>query len=319
MPHRWPHILRFTLVLGMGPMHVLLGIPSMWGSTLRPGVGSLADRGPATRGALLWIFGDIAVAVFLIWIVSVTERVSRGGSGRTPWLRSDLAALVSTTKSNQPGSDVSKKNNRQNMERRAKLEQLRAEHRRSERRRTLLVAAVAASVGVVIIAVTAIGVYNARNDKKQEEAAAASPIDGAQTYDSLTRNHVTGSVDYPQTPPVGGDHNGIWQNCGLYTSPIGDTNAVHTLEHGAVWIAYQPDLSTDQVKTLGEVSQGKDYALVAPYEGLDSPVVATAWGVQLQLESADDPRLQTFLTKYLQGQQTPEPGASCVGGVGAPA
>ena len=75
----------------------------------------------------------------------------------------------------------------------------------------------------------------------------------------------------------------------------------------------------EQVAALTALVQGNDYALLSPVQDLPSPVVASAWGLQLPLEDADDPRLGRFLTKYAQGEQTPEPGAPCIGGTGTPA
>ncbi len=132
-------------------------------------------------------------------------------------------------------------------------------------------------------------------------------------------DHTTGTVDYDQTPPAGGPHDPVWQNEGFYTEPIGDENAVHTLEHGGVWITYQPDLPQEQVQQIQSAVEGSTCMLASPYEGLPSPVVASAWGKQLQLESADDPALDQFIQTYLQGPQTPEPGAACTGGTGSPA
>ena len=40
-------------------------------------------------------------------------------------------------------------------------------------------------------------------------------LTGLQTYTGLARDHVTGPVVYPQTPPVGGKHSATWQNCGV--------------------------------------------------------------------------------------------------------
>ncbi|UNX53333.1 DUF3105 domain-containing protein [Georgenia sp. TF02-10] len=40
----------------------------------------------------------------------------------------------------------------------------------------------------------------------------------------------------------------------------------------------------------------------------------SAWGVQLSVDDAADPRIDAFLAKHVQGEQTPEPGASCSGG-----
>ena len=49
-------------------------------------------------------------------------------------------------------------------------------------------------------------------------------------------------------------HNPHWQNCmgDVYTAPIANEHAMHSLEHGAVWITYRPDLPADQVEPAGQ-------------------------------------------------------------------
>src|SRR5215208_4666153 len=103
-----------------------------------------------------------------------------------------------------------------------------------------------------------------------------------------SRKHIAGNLDYAQSPPAGGNHNPVWQTCGFYEEPIRDENAVQSLEHGAVWITYSPDLPQDKVEHLRDLTQNQTYILVSPYPDQDSPVVATAWGKQLPLESASD-------------------------------
>jgi hypothetical protein len=129
--------------------------------------------------------------------------------------------------------------------------------------------------------------------------------------------HTEETVDYGQSPPAGGEHNPVWQNAGFYEEPVRNETAVHTLEHGAVWITYQPDLPQEQKDAIRELSEAQTCVLASPYEGLDAPVVASAWGKQLRLESADDPALERFIQTYHQGPQTPEPGAACTGGTAA--
>ena len=128
--------------------------------------------------------------------------------------------------------------------------------------------------------------------------------------------HTEGAVDYEQSPAVGGEHNPVWQNAAFYDQPIREENAVHTLEHGAVWIAYSPDLPQDQIDLIREKVEGRDCLMASPYPDLpaDTPVVASAWGVQLGLEGADDPDLDNFIQTYRRGTQTPEVGAACTGG-----
>jgi hypothetical protein len=142
---------------------------------------------------------------------------------------------------------------------------------------------------------------------------------GVATFENLARDHVTGPVEYAQTPPVGGEHRAEWQNCGFYEEAVPNETAVHSLEHGAIWITYSPDLPEEEVNAIRDIANGQTYILASPFEDLPSPVVASAWGHQLELESADSEDLEQFIRAYRQGPQTPEPGAACTGGVGSPA
>jgi len=190
---------------------------------------------------------------------------------------------------------------------------------RGRRRRILLIAT--AVVGVLVIGggVTAV-VLAARKDATP---SASASLAGVQTF-TEERNHVTGKVNYPQTPPAGGNHNPVWLNCGIYTQPVPNENAVHDLEHGAVWITYRPDLAASGVAKLTAFTRrtiGNDldpHILLSPYPGLPAPVVVSAWGKQLRLTGASDPRLAAFVNAYIRGPQTPEPGARCSGGVDTP-
>ena len=148
--------------------------------------------------------------------------------------------------------------------------------------------------------------------------APVATLDGMLTFNNLSRAHSEAPQNYPQTPPVGGTHSSVWQNCGIYDQPVQNENAVHSLEHGAVWITYRPDLPAAAVDTIRNLARGHDHVLVSPYPNLPHAVVATAWGLQLPLEDASDPRLSLFISRYEKGPQTPEPGAVCDGGTGTP-
>jgi len=138
-------------------------------------------------------------------------------------------------------------------------------------------------------------------------------IEGVQRV-AVLQGHQETPVNYQQTPPAGGLHYPIWQNCAVYAQSIEDEFAVHSLEHGAVWITYDPTVPQDQVETLQSITRGGTHRLLSPYSGLSSPIVVSAWGYQLQLESATDDRLVQFVRQYERGSQSPEPGASCSGG-----
>ncbi|HEV2093068.1 MAG TPA: DUF3105 domain-containing protein [Rubrobacter sp.] len=168
-------------------------------------------------------------------------------------------------------------------------------------------------VGAVIAAFVAGFIALVVIDSRQQ--AGSSPPGEVETYDvGPAGEHTEADVDYEQTPPVGGEHNPVWQNEGFYDAPIRDENAVHTMEHGAVWITYSPDLPQDQKDQIRELVEGQTCVVASPHPDLPSPVVASAWGKQLTLESADDPALEQFVRAYRLGPQTPEVGATCTGG-----
>ena len=129
----------------------------------------------------------------------------------------------------------------------------------------------------------------------------------------LSRNHVQGPVTYAMTPPNSGEHNAAPQQCAVYREAIAPEHAVHSLEHGAVWVTYRPDLPADQVEELAGLVTGDPYRLMSPVEGQDSPIVLSAWGRTLKVDSASDERVEQFLTGYTNGPQSPERGAACVG------
>lgn len=145
-------------------------------------------------------------------------------------------------------------------------------------------------------------------------AAVNIEIEGVERFVIAAATHVTTPVTYPHTPPAGGSHYPIWQTCGVYAEPIVNEHAVHSLEHGVVWITYQPDLPHDQLEQLERITTQGSHRLLSPYPGIDSPIILTAWGYQLRLESASDSRLMDFIRKYEQGPTTPEKGATCSGG-----
>jgi hypothetical protein len=99
----------------------------------------------------------------------------------------------------------------------------------------------------------------------------------------------------------------------VYDAPIIAEHAVHSQEHGAVWITYQPDLAAADVEALAQAAVDQPFVLISPYPGLADPVVASAWGAQLRLDDVNDPRLQAFIDRF--AGNGPEPGASCASGV----
>ncbi|MFI7234181.1 DUF3105 domain-containing protein [Streptomyces cyaneofuscatus] len=144
-------------------------------------------------------------------------------------------------------------------------------------------------------------------------------IAGLKSWDAaeLGRNHSAGDVDYPMTPPVGGDHNPSWLNCDgdVYEKAVPNVNAVHSLEHGAVWVTYSTEAADADVTKLAERVRSTPFTLMSPYAEQEGAIVLSAWGKQVTVDSAEDRRVDQFLAQYVQGPQTPEPGAPCTGGL----
>jgi hypothetical protein len=202
-------------------------------------------------------------------------------------------------------------------------EMRRAEQARERRNRILTIGA-----SVVVVAGLVVGgavLVRSQSDDSSDVASDSKSsgrfvtgADGVKTWKgTLSRTHVTKSVKYPTEPPVGGDHNPVWMNCNgdVYTEAIKDENAVHSLEHGAVWVTYTSEAAKADVDALAAKVKKTPYTLMSPDDKQQDPIMLTAWGHQRTVTGAKDPNVDKFFEKFVQGKQTPEPGAACTGGL----
>ena len=156
--------------------------------------------------------------------------------------------------------------------------------------------------------------FEAMSDEMPE---GETDIEGVIAIAIENADHVDGDVEYSSSPPAGGPHSGWWQNCGFYTEPLREELAVHSLEHGAVWVTYTDDAPADELDYLERLAGLNSHLLVSPYSQQDTAIVLSAWGRQLALDSTSDPRFLRFLETYLRdGPTAPEPGAACFGAFG---
>ncbi|HEY0636629.1 MAG TPA: DUF3105 domain-containing protein [Pseudonocardiaceae bacterium] len=190
---------------------------------------------------------------------------------------------------------------------------------------------IAAVVAIVLFGGAVFGYVYVKWDAKQElEAALAAytpsesnqdpsdKIDGVEKIDySQSRGHVdaTQRVAYDQLPPFGGPHDSVWAACNgvVYSQPVRNENMVHPLEHGAVWIAYNPDRITGSaLDTLKAKVENQQYIMMSPYPDLDKPISLQSWGHRLKLDSADDERIDQFIRALRTNPyQHPEVGGTC--------
>ncbi|MFI6012195.1 DUF3105 domain-containing protein [Streptomyces sp. NPDC051243] len=126
--------------------------------------------------------------------------------------------------------------------RRAKIEEMRKAQRARDRRNRIITMTLSALIVGGLLGWGGYAINSANEKEEQQAAAAKKPVRGEKTWDAkkLGRNHVQTAVEYPMNPPVGGDHNKAWMTCDgtVYNKPIANENAVHSLEHGAVWVTY---------------------------------------------------------------------------------
>jgi hypothetical protein len=191
-----------------------------------------------------------------------------------------------------------------------------------------------AVIGVVALFGTVLGYYLVqsapkREQKSREQAAAAYAPSKDNPDPSLKINGVvtvkyTGSVHilateraaYDRTPAFGGPHDGTWAACtgNVYPNAVRTENMVHSLEHGAVWIAYNPQQITGPALDALKVRvNGHPYTMMSPFPGLDKPISLQSWGHQLKLDKTDDPRIDQFIAALRTNPNGvyPEVGASC--------
>ena len=162
------------------------------------------------------------------------------------------------------------------------------------------------------LVLVAVAVLTACSSGAPEPEPLPDQLDGVEQFGDLSTEHTDEPVEYDQLPPVGGAHLPRWLACDVYDEPVPNEAAVHSMEHGAVWITYDPELPEDEVASLAALTDlDQQYVLVSPFEDLPSAVVASAWGHQLQIDGADDPRLRMFVETFAGGDQGGEPGAPC--------
>lgn len=122
--------------------------------------------------------------------------------------------------------------------------------------------------------------------------------------------HTEEPVAYPTDPPAGGPHDPVWLRCRAYDEPVRNENAVHALEHGAVWLSYQPGVVDDATVSELERFANRAEIIVSPYPGQPAPIVLTAWGQQLQLDAYDESTVADFISAF-QNVVAPENAATC--------
>ncbi len=233
-----------------------------------------------------------------------------------------------------------------NVERKAKIEQLRREQQRKERRRSLLILGACGLVVVALLAAAIIPyVSNLREKKKlegkalsaigvSEPSAGCSPVK-KETADG-SGQHITPPtpIKYDAAPPAFGKH---WGNflTGSEIRPFYTVSdrpeierLVHSLEHGHTIIWYDESVKAGSadykaIRAMTDKLGADSYVMAAPWttkDGASFPagkhIAITHWtgpdkqqGIWQYCAKPSGSVVQTFVKDYPKGN-APEPGAA---------
>jgi len=158
-----------------------------------------------------------------------------------------------------------------------------------------------ALLAVVLVVSIAVGV--ASEDTEPPTGVFAVPYVGAA--------HQEGPIQYDGVP-AGGSMSGTPLNCGAYENPVGSENVVHSLEHGAVWITYPPELDQASIDQLNGLARGGTKVIVSPFPG-ETEILVTGWGNRIVATGADDINISRFIRDFVSSGDAPEAGGRCVG------
>lgn len=140
-------------------------------------------------------------------------------------------------------------------------------------------------------------------------------ISQVESFPSNGNDHVdTGSqIEYERIPPLSGTHYGNTVGAGFYDETPALGSLVHTLEHGAVVVYYDPDALTPEaeasLRAWAKNHRGTWSSIVVaphPKEDPEHPYVLTAWRHELTLDEYDAEAVQAFAAEYLgRGPENP--------------
>jgi hypothetical protein len=120
-------------------------------------------------------------------------------------------------------------------------------------------------------------------DQRVTDLPAAARAAGCElrSYRGKSREHSTDideGIRYDSNPPSEGKHFEVQAEDGAYGESPGDSELVHTLEHGRVIIWFKPTLPKDQRADLKALFDEDPYQLVlTPRRNMPYAVAATAW------------------------------------------
>ena len=135
-----------------------------------------------------------------------------------------------------------------------------------------------------------------------------------QVLSEQSRDHIAqGSKQHPpysSNPPTSGSHWPQPAKCQIYIDEIADEAAIHSLEHGAVWVSYKNKNDKNIVAKLADLVKGNsNKVLLSPRSKNDSAIAVVSWNRLLKLDDFDSRKITDLINNYKNN--SPEPFASC--------
>jgi hypothetical protein len=170
---------------------------------------------------------------------------------------------------------------------------------------------IGAVVGAIIV-VAAIFITNRPATTSRDVSTA--PLMGTAIPASdvdTDRLHVSDPADLripDGEPATRGPHFVVPQSVGVYQQEVPDGNAIHALEHGIVWISYNPGkVDADTIKKLEDLGHkyNQDTIVSPRAANTKNAIDVVSWGQILRLDSFDKQQIEDFITT--NRNRSPEP------------
>ncbi|MGH2788990.1 MAG: DUF3105 domain-containing protein [Actinomycetota bacterium] len=127
------------------------------------------------------------------------------------------------------------------------------------------------------------------------------------------------TVDYETNPPAYGRHQPSSLRCGVYGEQQPSEQFVHSLEHGAVGILYDPQqVNPETIERLEAiVGDYPSHVLSMPFSGLErEPIAIVSWGEIMDLAEIDEAAINEYMETFRD--KGPESGQSCDNEIDSP-
>lgn len=146
-----------------------------------------------------------------------------------------------------------------------------------------------------------------RYEEEYENEVQATSLEGmVEEFELEASVHVepgTKDIVYKTNPPTSGTHWTEAEIWGISEDEVPDGKAVHSIEHGGIWISYKPDKIDRETLTILEELQKENRrsVVLSPRADNDSAIVVASWGRMMKLEEASFKKsiVQKYIDTYI--------------------